>query len=45
MLVDSRPLDVSAVLADASFEIVRTQMERVLVVPVELVVARREACT
>ncbi|SEQ94594.1 class I SAM-dependent methyltransferase [Natrinema salaciae] len=44
-LVDSRPLDVSAVLADASFEIVRTQMERVLVVPVELVVARRGSRT
>lgn len=44
-LVDSRPLDVSTVLTEAGFEIVRTQIERVLVVPVELVVARCGSCT
>ncbi|WP_460922619.1 class I SAM-dependent methyltransferase [Salinarchaeum chitinilyticum] len=41
-LVDSRPLDVSGVLRDAGFELRRGRIERVLVVPVELVVARRE---
>lgn len=40
-LVDSRPLSVSGVLARAGFEIVRTRLERALVVPVELVIARR----
>lgn len=40
-LVDSRPLDVSGVLTEAGFELVRTRVERVLIVPVELVVARR----
>ncbi|WP_323172927.1 methyltransferase domain-containing protein [Natrialba sp. PRR66] len=39
-LVDSRPFDVSGVLAEAGFEIVQTHVERVLVVPIELVVAR-----
>ncbi|WP_246998402.1 class I SAM-dependent methyltransferase [Halosolutus gelatinilyticus] len=39
-LVDSRPLDVSAVLAEAGFETTQTQIEWALVVPVELVVAR-----
>jgi len=44
-LVDSRPLDVSTVLTEAGFEIVRIQIERVLIVPVELVVARCGSCT
>ncbi|SFS99567.1 class I SAM-dependent methyltransferase [Halostagnicola kamekurae] len=42
-LVDSRPFDVSAVLAEAGFEILQTQVEWALVVPVELVVARWES--
>lgn len=41
-LVDSRPLDVSSVLAQADFEIIQTQIESVLVVPVELVFGRRD---
>lgn len=44
-LVDSRPLDVSSVLARAGFEIVRRRLERALIVPVELVVARRGPST
>ncbi|ELY98637.1 class I SAM-dependent methyltransferase [Natrialba asiatica] len=40
-LVDSRPLDVGSVLARADFEIIQTEMEWVLAVPVELVFARR----
>lgn len=40
-LVDSRPLDGSSVLAHADFEIIRTEIEWVLAVPVELVFARR----
>ncbi|WP_243637744.1 class I SAM-dependent methyltransferase [Natrarchaeobius oligotrophus] len=39
-LVDSRPLDVSGVLSRADFEILRVQIEWVLVVPVELVFGR-----
>lgn len=43
-LVDSRPVDVSAVLTESGFEIVRAQIESVLVVPVEVVVARCGSC-
>ncbi|MEY7852046.1 class I SAM-dependent methyltransferase [Natrarchaeobius sp. A-rgal3] len=39
-LVDSRPFDVSTTLAEANFEVVLTHFEWVLVIPVELVVAR-----
>ena len=39
-LVDSSPLSVSAVLTEAGFEVVRIQIEKVFIVPVELVVAR-----
>ncbi|WP_207586880.1 methyltransferase domain-containing protein [Halomontanus rarus] len=44
-LVDSRPLDGRGVLARANFEVVRTEIEWVLVVPVELVFARRGPST
>ncbi|MCU4975542.1 methyltransferase domain-containing protein [Halobacteria archaeon AArc-m2/3/4] len=40
-LVDSRPLDVRGVLTRADFEVVRTEVEWVLAVPVALVFARR----
>lgn len=40
-LVDSRPLSVSSVLAQAGFEIIQIRIERALVVPVELVIAHR----
>lgn len=39
-LVDSRPVDVSGVLADAGFDICRRRIDSAPVVPVELVVAR-----
>lgn len=39
-LVDSRPLNVSGVLVESGFEIVHTEFDRVLVVPVEIVVGR-----
>lgn len=39
-LVDSRPLDVSGVLTQAGFEICRTHDELVVIVPVDVVVAR-----
>lgn len=38
-LVDSRPFDIRATLAEAGFETVHTQTERALIVPVEIVVA------
>lgn len=41
VLVDSRPLDVRNVLDRAGFEICQTRLERALLVPVELVSARR----
>lgn len=44
-LVDSRPLDVSGVLTRAGFQIVRTRIEWAVVVPVELVLARRDPST
>ncbi|EMA30024.1 class I SAM-dependent methyltransferase [Halobiforma nitratireducens] len=39
-LVDSRPLEVSTTLTRGGFEVLRTRLERVVVVPVELVCAR-----
>ena len=44
-LVDSRPLDVSAILAETGFETVQMRIEWAVIVPVEVVVARRRAST
>ncbi|OVE85753.1 class I SAM-dependent methyltransferase [Natronolimnobius baerhuensis] len=42
-LVDSRPLDVSAVLTTAGFGVVQTRIEWAVIVPVEVVVAHHES--
>lgn len=44
-LVDSRPFDVEGTVSRAGFEVLQTWRDRVPIVPVELVVARRDPTT